>query len=277
MEYTEVNIRLKEVEKFADILVARLDDIEFESFVEDGEGLKAYVQTEFLDGNAVNDILSEFSKLTDISFTINKLNKQNWNAEWESNYQPVFINKNCVIRAHFHNAISDVEYEVIVTPKMSFGTGHHETTALMINEMFAIDFKGKSVLDMGSGTGVLSIMASKLGASDIVGIDIDQWAFENARENAALNQTTDIKFIHANANAIPDSSFDIILANINRNVLLQDIYLYVDVMSNASEMILSGFLIEDASLILNLTEQLGLSLVVEKNKNKWQMLRLRKG
>ena len=118
MEYTEVNIRLKEVEKFADILVARLDDIEFESFIEDEEGLKAYVQTELLDGNAVKDILSEFSKLTDISFTLNKLNKQNWNAEWESNYQPVFINKNCVIRAHFHNVISDVEYEIIITPKM---------------------------------------------------------------------------------------------------------------------------------------------------------------
>ena len=159
MEYTEVDIRLKEVNPFADILVARLNEIEFESYAEDENGVKAYVQTQLFNKEVVKEIISEISKVTEISFTINKVKQENWNAQWESNCLPVVINENCIIRAHFHNAIVDVKYEIIITPKMAFGTGHHETTSLMMNEMFDLDLKGKSVLDMGSGTGVLAILA----------------------------------------------------------------------------------------------------------------------
>ena len=159
---------------------------------------------------------------------------------------------------------------------MSFGTGHHETTSLVMNEMFGIDFKNKSVLDMGSGTGVLAILASKLGASSLIGIDFDEWAFENAEENANLNIVDNIDFIHGDADAIGDAKFDIILANINRNIILQDIATYVGAMNTQSEILFSGFLKEDIPLILEKSEQLGLELVVSKHKNKWQMLHLKK-
>jgi ribosomal protein L11 methyltransferase len=276
MEYTEVDIRLKEVNPFADILVAKLNEIEFESYVEDENGVKAYVQTQLLNKDAVKEIISEISDLTELSFTINKVKQENWNAQWESNYSPVVINKDCVIRAHFHNPFPDFKHEIIITPKMSFGTGHHETTSLMMNEMFALDFKGKSVLDMGSGTGILAILASKLGAENLVGIDFDEWAFINAQENAELNNISNIQFVHGDATAVGKAKYDVILANINRNIILNDIEIYVGAMDDSAEILLSGFLKEDISLILEKTKQLGLKLVVSKNKNKWQILHLKR-
>jgi len=276
MEYTEVDIRLNPVAPFADILVARLNEIEFESYNEDETGVKAYVQTHLLDKGAVAAIIAEVAELCELTFSITKVKQENWNEQWESNFEPVHINDRCVIRAHFHDAFPDIEQEIIITPKMSFGTGHHETTSLVMNEMFGIDFKNKSVLDMGSGTGVLAILAAKLGASSLIGIDFDEWAFENAEENAGLNSVYNIDFIHGDADAIGDATFDIILANINRNIILQDIETYVGAMNEDSEILFSGFLKEDIPLILEKSEQLGLELVVSKHKNKWQMLHLKK-
>ena len=276
MEYTEVYIRLKEVNPFADIIVARLNEIDFESYSEDENGVKAYVQTHLLDENAVKEIISEVSELCELTFSISKVKQENWNQQWESNFEPVVINDKCVIRAHFHQPIHDVDFEIIITPKMSFGTGHHETTSLVMNEMFSLDFNNKSVLDMGCGTGVLAILASKLGANSLVGIDFDEWAVENAEENSVLNSIDNIDYIHGDADAIGDATFDIILANINRNIILQDIEKYVGAMNEKSEIIFSGFLKEDIPLILEKSEQLGLDLVVLKNKNKWQMLHLKK-
>jgi len=276
MEYTEVDIKLNPVVPFADILVAKLNEIEFESYNEDENGVKAYVQTHLLNETAVKEIISEVAELCELTFTINKVKQENWNKKWESNFEPVYINDRCVIRAHFHADFPDVEQEIIITPKMSFGTGHHETTSLVMNEMFGIDFKDKSVLDMGSGTGVLAILAAKLGANSLIGIDFDEWAFENAEENAQLNSVDNIDFIHGDAGAIRDETFDIILANINRNIILQDIATYVGAMNEKSEILFSGFLKEDIPLILEKSEQLGLELVVSKHKNKWQMLHLKK-
>ena len=276
MEYTEVDIKLNPVVPFADILVARLNEIEFESYNEDENGVKAYVQTHLLNETAVKEIISEVAELCELTFTINKVKQENWNKKWESNFEPVYINDRCVIRAHFHADFPDVEQEIIITPKMSFGTGHHETTSLVMNEMFGIDFKDKSVLDMGSGTGVLAILAAKLGANSLIGIDFDEWAFENAEENAQLNSVDNIDFIHGDAGAIGDKTFDIILANINRNIILQDIATYVGAMNEKSEILFSGFLKEDIPLILEKSEQLGLELVVLKHKKKWQMLHLKK-
>jgi ribosomal protein L11 methyltransferase len=181
-----------------------------------------------------------------------------------------------VIRAHFHNAFPDVRHEIIITPKMSFGTGHHETTSLMMNEMLELNFKGKSVLDMGSGTGVLAILASKLGAINLVGIDFDKWAFKNAKENTVLNNISNIHLIHGDVNAIGNAKYDVILANINKNIILNDIEIYIGAMADAAIILLSGFLEEDVPLILERTEQLGLQLVVSKNKNKWQFLYLKR-
>tara|TARA_B100001175_G_C19475110_1_gene623895 strand:+ start:76 stop:909 length:834 start_codon:yes stop_codon:yes gene_type:complete len=276
MEYTEFDIRLNEVNPYADILVARLNEIEFESYSEVEGGIRAYVQTQLLDTDAAKEILSEISKLTKVSFTINKVEQKNWNAEWESNYSPVVINDSCVIRAHFHNNFPALKYEIIITPKMSFGTGHHQTTLLMVNEMFNLDLKEKFILDMGSGTGVLAILASKLGARHLIAIDSDEWAFKNAKENSQLNNISNINFIHGDINDIGDTKFDVVLANISRNVILNDIEIYVDQMKDDGEILLSGFLKEDIPLILEKTGQLGLELVVVKNKDKWQMLHLRR-
>tara|TARA_B100002052_G_scaffold109035_1_gene100506 strand:+ start:16094 stop:16927 length:834 start_codon:yes stop_codon:yes gene_type:complete len=276
MQYFELDIRLKEVSLFADILVAKLNEIEFESYIEDENGLKAYIQTKRLNNGAVKDIMSEVSEQTELSYRINKVKEENWNLKWESNYNPVFVNKSCVIRAQFHNSFPEIKHEIIITPKMSFGTGHHETTLLMMNEMFSLDFKNKSVLDMGSGTGVLAILASKLGARKLIGIDNDHWSFNNAKENSKLNNISNVHFILGNVNSIKNSKFDIILANINRNVILNDIEIYVNAMNVSADIFLSGFLEEDISLVLNKSNELGLKLIVSKNKNKWQMLHLKK-
>ena len=275
MEYTEVDITFKELEPYADILVAKLNEIDFESYAENVNGIKAYVKTKLLNKNAVKEILSEISDLTEISFTINQIKQENWNAKWESNYPPV-IHKDYVIRAPFHDPFPEIKYEVIINPKMSFGTGHHETTSLIIEEMLSLDFNNKSILDVGTGTGVLSILASKLGAREIVGVDCDALAVENAKENARLNNIANIHFIHQSSNNIGYSNYDIFLVNINRNIILNDIEHYVTVMHSSSRVLLSGFLKEDVPLILKKTEQLALELVVLKNKNKWQMLHLKK-
>tara|TARA_S200000501_G_C20820668_1_gene742669 strand:- start:928 stop:1761 length:834 start_codon:yes stop_codon:yes gene_type:complete len=276
MEYIEVDIRLKEVTPYSEILIARLNEIEFESFYEYDYGLKGYVQTQLLDKDKLKNIISEISEQTELSFTLHKLKQKNWNAHWESNYLPVSINENCVIRADFHNAISDVKYEIIITPKMSFGTGHHQTTSLVMNKMFDLEFKGRSVLDVGCGTGILSVLASKLGAIDIVALDIDNWAFENAQENATLNNISDIHFVYGNISSVINRKYDIILANINRNTILNDLTFYSEAMYDYSDIILSGFLEKDVSVILKESAKFGLELVVSKNKEKWQMLHLRR-
>jgi len=274
MQYTEVDIKLEQIDPFIDIVVARLNEIEFEAFAEDEYGVKAYVKTHLLDKDAVKEILSEISDLTELSFSFSKVNKENWNAQWECNYSPVFINENCVIRANFHVDVPNLKYEIVINPKMSFGTGHHETTFLMMNEMFDLDFTDKSVLDIGSGTGILSILASKLGAHNIVGIDHEEWAFKNSNENVRLNNVDNINFIHGDVNSIGNQKYDIVLANINRNTIINDMQEYVDRMNTSARILLSGFLSEDIPLILNKAEYFGLELVVLKNKNKWQMLHM---
>ena len=276
MEYSEVDIRLNQINPYTEILIAKLDEIKFESYLEHENGLKAYVPTHVLNEHSVIDIINDISNLIEISYTIKKIKNKNWNKIWESSYHPVFINDFCVIRSEFHKPISHVKYEIIIAPKMSFGTGHHETTSLVMNRMFDIDFKNKSVLDMGSGTGVLSILASKLGASDVVAIDYDEWSFKNGIENANLNGIEYIHFIHGDINAIPNKKFDVVLANINRNIILQDLQKYVESTNTCADIILSGFLKEDIILLNDKIQKLKLELVILKSKNKWQMIHLRK-
>ena len=276
MEYIELDIILHQSEKYADILFAKLHEIQFESCSQDEHGIKAYIPARLFDQEAVDNVLSEFLLLTNLTFKISGIIEKNWNSEWEQNYSPVFINDRCVIRAHFHDSFDDMQYEIIITPKMSFGTGHHETTSLMINEMFQLEFQEKSVLDIGTGTGVLSILASKLGAKDLLGIDLDEWAFKNSLENAVLNNVSNINFIHGDVSSIKQSEADIVLANINRNVILNDIKNYISIMRKNARILLSGFLQEDIPVVLEKTSQFGLELITQKNKNKWQMLHLKK-
>ena len=273
--YLEYSFLVKPLSLGNEILIAELGYVGFESFVEDYQGLKAYIQKKEWNENILEEIQILNSNEFKITYSFKEIEQVNWNEAWEKNFHPIEVDKKCVVRAPFHPK-ANVDYEIVIEPKMSFGTGHHETTSLVMNEMFGIDFTDKSVLDMGSGTGVLAILAAKLGATSLVGIDFNEWAYENAVENAKINAISTISFMHGDADAIGDATFDVILANINRNIILQDIATYIGAMNTTSEILFSGFLKEDIPLILEKSEQLGLELVVSKHKNKWQMLHLKK-
>lgn len=270
MKYTELSFSFSPNTDRADIVIAKLNEIEFESYVETENGVDAYIQEGLFNQDKLMEVIEDLKSLFQFKYTIKGIKQENWNQQWEDNFNPVEINKNCFIRAHFHDKI-DCNYEIIITPKMSFGTGHHETTFLMMNEMFQIDFKNKKVLDMGCGTGVLAILSKKLGASDIQAIDIDEWSYENSVENATLNNTEEIDFKLGDVTDI-NRKFDVVLANINRNIILEDINKYIDSMNRNSDLLLSGFLSEDVVIIRDKVESLGLSFVSHKNKNKWNLL-----
>tara|TARA_B110000263_G_scaffold211797_1_gene194951 strand:+ start:1822 stop:2652 length:831 start_codon:yes stop_codon:yes gene_type:complete len=276
MEYTELNIRLKDIDPFSEIIIARLNEIDFETFEEDTNGVKCYIQSKLFNKNKIDSILAKILTQTSLQYSINKIPQKNWNLEWEKNFKPVRINSRCIIRADFHPPYSDIEDEIIITPKMSFGTGHHETTYLMINELYNIDLIDKRVLDIGCGTGVLSIISSKRGAEKIVAIDIDEWAYKNSIENSKLNNINNTKFILGDIDKLSGLTFNVILANINRNIILRDLHIYYRSLSLNGELFISGFLVDDINLILEVAKKLGFSLINKKNKNQWYMLRLRK-
>ena len=270
MKYIELSFSFSQNTDFADIVVAKLNEIEFESYVETQDGVDAYIQESLFNQEKLNEVIEDLQSLFQFEYTIKEIKQENWNQQWEENFNPVEINKDCFIRAHFHDKI-DCKYEIIITPKMSFGTGHHETTFLMMNEMFHIDFNNKKVLDMGCGTGILAILSKMLGSSITQAIDIDEWSYENSVENATLNNTEDINFSLGDVTAIK-GTFDVVLANINRNIILEDISKYIDSMNENSNLLLSGFLSEDVIIIRDKVESLGLSFVSHKNKNKWNLL-----
>lgn len=276
MEYIEVDIEIEKSEVFSDIVVARLNEIEFETFLENDNGVRCYIQATLFDKKKLDIELDKIKQYTKLNFNINHVAQKNWNEEWEKNFKPVQINSHCLIRSEFHNNSGNFKDEIIITPKMSFGTGHHETTFLMINELYNLDLNDKSILDMGSGTGVLSIVASKNGAKQVVGIDIDEWAFQNSIDNAKLNNTENISFLHGDIKLIENQDFDIILANINRNIIEKDIEEYYNLLSDKGDLLISGFLVEDVDFIINLSINNRFNVINKKNKGQWSMVHLRK-
>ena len=276
MEYIEVDIEIEKSEVFSDIVVARLNEIEFETFLENDNGVRCYIQAKLFDKKKLDIELDKIKQYTKLNFNINHVAQKNWNEEWEKNFKPVQINSHCLIRSEFHNNSGNFKDEIIITPKMSFGTGHHETTFLMINELYNLDLNDKSILDMGSGTGVLSIVASKNGAKQVVGIDIDEWAFQNSIDNAKLNNTENISFLHGDIKLIENQDFDIILANINRNIIEKDIEEYYNLLGDKGDLLISGFLVEDVDFIINLSINKRFNVINKKNKGQWSMVHLRK-
>jgi ribosomal protein L11 methyltransferase len=276
MEYIEVDIEIEKSEVFSDIVVARLNEIEFETFLENDNGVRCYIQAKLFDKKKLDIELDKIKQYTKLNFNINHVAQKNWNEEWEKNFKPVQINSHCLIRSEFHNNSGNFKDEIIITPKMSFGTGHHETTFLMINELYNLDLNDKSILDMGSGTGVLSIVASKNGAKQVVGVDIDEWAFQNSIDNAKLNNTENISFLHGDIKLIENQDFDIILANINRNIIEKDIEGYYNLLSDKGDLLISGFLVEDIDFIINLSINNRFNVINKKNKGQWSMVHLRK-
>ena len=276
MEYIEVDIKIEKSEVFSDIVVARLNEIEFETFLENDNGVRCYIQAKLFDKKKLDIELYKIKQYTKLNFNINHVAQKNWNEEWEKNFKPVQINSHCLIRSEFHNNSGNFKDEIIITPKMSFGTGHHETTFLMINELYNLDLNDKSILDMGSGTGVLSIVASKNGAKQVLGIDIDEWAFQNSIDNAKLNNTENISFLHGDIKLIENQDFDIILANINRNIIEKDIEGYYNLLIDKGDLLISGFLEEDVDFIINLSINNRFNVINKKNKGQWSMVHLRK-
>ena len=251
-----------------DMLVSMLAEIGFDSFMDEDRGLKAYCSADCRDDFAVEDLLLEPS-FSDIRLLkVEEMPDKDWNELWEASYQPVVVNDRCRVRAPFHEPDSSFEFDLVIEPKMSFGTANHETTAQIIQLMLETDFHGKEVLDMGSGTAVLAILAKKLGAARTVAIDNDEWAYRNAFTNTELNGISDIEIVLGDASAI-QGSFDVVLANINRNILLRDMYLYVNAMQPEAHIFFSGFYTEDLESIKTEAERLGLRYCRHLSRNNW--------
>ncbi len=267
MSYTEVRFTVKPQNEGFDILIAQLSELPFDSFVEEVEHLKAYIKTEDLSESDIKSCQIFNNPEFEISFSIHDIKEVNWNQTWEDNFQPVSIADNCVIRAPFHK-VFDVEYELIIEPKMSFGTGHHATTHMVLEALLEEDLHNKSILDMGCGTGVLAILAEKRGASAILAIDIDEWCFINTLENKDRNQCHNIEVRQGSSEQI-EGDFDVILANINRNILAEHLPVYVRHMKNNAILYLSGFYENDLDFIKAKCAQLGLDYVKHQLKNDW--------
>ncbi len=256
-------------ENLKDMFMELLGEIGFDSFMDTDEGFEAYCQEPALDDDELNDIM-QMEQFANVKLLKKELiPDQDWNATWEASYEPVIINEFCRIRAPFHKVEGSYKYDLIIEPKMSFGTAHHETTSQIIELMLQSDFTGLNLLDMGSGTGVLAILAKKLGSATTVAIDNDEWAYRNALDNIRLNDENDIIVELGDANSLNDRQFDIILANINRNILLRDMKEYVKCLVDGGKIFFSGFYEEDLVLIAKEAERLGLRYSNHVTKNNW--------
>ena len=275
MGYIEVCYKLEPLLPAREILYAELGDRGFEAFEDTLNGVKAYIKKEKFSKSLLKDLNIRRIEGQKIEVDIITIANQNWNALWESNFDPIVINSNCIIRAPFH-AVSKVEYDIIISPQMSFGTGHHETTFLMSKELFSIDLKSIDLLDMGSGTGVLGILAEKLGAKHVKAIDIEEGAFLNTINNCKLNNTKNIIVEKGDSKLLYDSLFDVILANINKNILLQDMSVYSNCLKVDGKLLLSGFFTTDIDELRNAASNNGLKFVKMQEKNNWAMLMLEK-
>jgi ribosomal protein L11 methyltransferase len=275
MGYIEVYFKLEPLLPAREVLYAELGDKGFEAFEDEVDGVRAYIKQEQFTEFLLKDLMISGIEDQKVDVSIKTIANQNWNALWESNFDPIIINSKCIIRAPFH-AIDKVEYDLIISPQMSFGTGHHETTFLMSKELFSLDLKSIDLLDMGSGTGVLAILAEKLGAKNIKAIDIEEGAYINTIDNCKLNNTKNIIVEKGDSELLDDSLFQVILANINKNILLQDISVYSSCLTIGGKLLLSGFFTTDVAELRNEASDNGLKFVKVEEKNNWAMLMLEK-
>ena len=276
-DYTRVKFTVTPNEEVAtDVLAALLADAGFESFVPEEDGMSAYVPQALYDADAIAAIVAGFPlEGFGIKYESEFIEGEDWNAEWEKNYfQPIVLGEECVIHSTFHTDVPKARYDILIDPKMAFGTGYHQTTCHMLRAILASDMAGKSVLDMGCGTALLAILARKHGATNVVAIDIDEFAFENAKENVVLNGTPDIEVRLGGADAIKESdSFDYVIANINRNILLMDMVNYVRCMHSGSQIFISGFYTDDMEVLKEEAARHGLRYLDYAEDNRWAMMR----
>ena len=271
MNYIEYRFSISPVEPWREILMALLAEVEFESFVDTENGMDAYVKADLEDEKSILEQIQSISEAK-IEFERKEIEQENWNAQWESNFQPIMVKDQCYIRAEFHEPKPEIPFEIIIQPKMSFGTGHHETTHLMVEFILETDFTGKDTLDMGCGTSILAILAKMKGAAYTEGIDIDEWSVENSIENAARNQV-EMTVKLGDAEILGDRNFDVIMANIQRNILMDDIPKYIKVLNFGGELLLSGLMEHDFEDIKKKCEENGLNFVSKKQRNEWIALK----
>lgn len=280
-DYTKVKFTVTPNEEVAtDVLAALLAEVGFESFVPEEEGMSAYVPQPLYNEESIAAVVAEFPiEGFTITYESEFIEGEDWNAQWEKNYfQPIVLGEDCVIHSTFHTDVPKARYDILIDPKMAFGTGYHQTTCHMLRAILASDMTGKSVLDMGCGTALLAILARKHGATDVVAIDIDEFAYENAKENIVLNGTPDIEVRLGGAEAIKESdSFDFVIANINRNILLMDMANYVRCMHSGSQIFISGFYIEDMEILKEEAARHGLCYLDYAEDDRWAMMRFIKG
>ena len=273
MKYFEFVFRTHPcTETVNDVLAAVLGEAGFESFMECEGGLTAYIQQSLCDETSIKNAIADFPLPdTEITYTYTEAEDKDWNEEWEKNFfQPIVIGDRCVIHSTFHHDVPKAEYDIVINPQMAFGTGHHETTSLIIEELLDSELKDKSLLDMGCGTSILAILARMRGARPCTAIDIDEWCVRNSIENIELNGVNEIAVSQGDASSLTGKGpFDIIIANINRNILLNDMKQYITCMHPGSELYMSGFYVDDIAVIREETEKNGLAFVHYKEKNRW--------
>jgi len=275
MNYFEINFVIEPFEEYiSDVLASELGEIGFDSFVPTEQGLDAYALETAFDETKLKSLLADFPFEASIEYKVTQIESKNWNEEWEKHYfEPIVIGNECVIHSSFHKNVPKAKYDIVIDPKMAFGTGHHETTSLMIGRLLQMNLTGKTLLDMGCGTSVLAILAAMRGAKDIVAIDIDTWCTENSIENIAVNNIAGIKVLLGGAELLAGLHFDIILANINRNILLADMEQYAACLSTGGELYMSGFYVHDIPLIEAEASRNGLKLVDYQEKNNWAVVK----
>lgn len=279
-DYIELNCFLTPFEEnISDIIISELCDIDFESFDTESEYIKAYIPEDKFNMSKIenNFIINNLKKDYKISFSIQKIETKDWNAEWEANFQPIVIKDIVCVRGSFHPKNDNCKHDIIINPKMSFGTGHHSTTAMMLEYIAESIEKGNKVLDMGCGTSLLGIFASIIGAKDVIGVDIDEWAYNNSMENIELNKIDNLTVLLGDAEKLKElDSFNVILANINRNILLNDMHNYIEHIDMGGYLIMSGFYTQDLKMIREKAEQFGLKYINHKEDNNWVAVKFKK-
>lgn len=266
--FLELKFTIHPIQPATDILLAELGELGFDSFVETKEGLQAYIKKELWNPLDLKDVQILSNKDFSITYEVGEIVQANWNEQWEKNFNPILVDNQCMVRAPFHDS-EDFPFDIVITPKMSFGTGHHETTHMMLQFILSLPIEGNNVLDMGCGTGVLAILAAMKGARAVDAIDIDNWSYLNALENVSVNNCDQITVLEGDASLLADQSYDIIIANINRNILLSDISVYSRHLVKGGVLLLSGFYKEDLNLISTECATYGLSFQENLEKNNW--------
>lgn len=271
MQYIQVTFSFTEVQEYQkDLLIDELANIGYNTFEDTPDGFDAFVSLDQYSEDALGEVMTQFEGELKYTYTVVEIQAENWNQEWEKNFDPLIIDDQCYVRATFHQPQPQYKYEIVIDPKMAFGTGHHQTTTMMMKYILSADVEDKTILDMGCGTGILAILASKRGAKMLTAIDNDDVCYESTLENSGLNNVTNIIALCGGKEVIPSTSFDIILANINRNILLDQIPRYAEVLKEDGSIFFSGFYESpDLQMITETCKEFGINYVSHKKIGEW--------